>query len=375
MHPVIIQSIIILVVAPPAAIIILRFFFKGSILFKIGILWLISLIIATLLTKLSTAFDESFPQYIALPLSIVLIGILVYFAYKIVRTPLENSLKKLEKLSDGNLDIDIQEKHTNSNDELATLERSIIKLTKNLSAIIYNVKKSSDSLNVSSKELSNNSDVLAQSSNEQASTVEEISSTMEEISSTLEQSSEHSTISRRVTKDSGKELQQMIVSAEKSQQSIEEISNKILIINDIAFQTNLLALNAAVEAARAGDAGKGFAVVADEVRKLAEKSRLAADEINALSQVSLSVSTETNDLLKRLVPEIERSSKLVRDIRNSSNEQSTGVSQVNNSIQQLNNVTQENAASSEELAANAKELSFQANILNEAVSYFKLKKD
>jgi hypothetical protein len=159
---------------------------------------------------------------------------------------------------------------------------------------------------------------------------------------------------------------------DKTVSSMHIIAEKISIIEEIARQTNLLALNAAIEAARAGGHGKGFAVVAAEVRKLAERSGAAAAEIGRVSHVSVEIAERAGEMLKKLVPRIEKTATLIQEITVANNEQSAGVNQINQSIAQLDTIIQQNAAASEEMAATSSGLATQGRDLEEIMAFFRI---
>jgi methyl-accepting chemotaxis protein len=373
MNPTIINVIISLVIGMIIGVAVLRYFFKDSILFKIGLYWVTSLLIVMTNTAIASKFHDEYPLYISLPIGIAITVYLIYLTARTIKGPLANAINNLHTLSLGDLKVETKKTDESQKDELALIENSVSNLSNILNDVISKVKASSDQLNISSQHLNNSSQLLAQGSSEQASTTEELSSTIEEINSNIRQNAENSKVSVEIAESATIDLTQLLRISEKNHQSVNEIAQKIGVINDIAFQTNILALNAAVEASHAGESGKGFAVVASEVKKLAEKSKSAADSINALSLSSLDISKQTNELLKKLVPEIDKTVGFLRQITSANSEQNIGINQLNNAIQQLNQVTQQNAVSAEELAASSIELTNNAEDMAKSIEYFKIK--
>lgn len=354
----------------PVAYIFLRIFFRKSIFFKVGLLWVTSLLLTDMLGELNNYYPEYFPTWVTIPVGF---GITIFMMYHIassIRRPLNESIKKVSLLSEGKLNLPVDEKLLKMDNELGTLNKTIIDHSTKLKKAVSQIVESTTNITSSGKSLNQAAQYLAMGASTQAASVEEVSSSMEEMLANIIQNSENAGKTSKISSKANDTLDNVIVASEKTMISNDEIMRKISVINDIAYQTNILALNAAVEAARAGEAGRGFAVVALEVRKLAETSKEAADEINKILRENYETSKETGQLLGELSPEIKLSNELVEQISMASQEQSQGADQINNAIIELNNVSQQNSVTSEELSANSEELLKQAEKMKSAINYF-----
>ena len=262
-----------------------------------------------------------------------------------------------------------------SKGELKAMCDNLNKTISILKDLISKVVSNTSNITAASVEMSSSAQQLSEGATNQASSVEEISSSMEEMTANIQQNTSNSIETEKIAVKASSEIIDTKESVNATENSMKLIATKISIIGEISRQTNLLALNAAVEAARAGEHGRGFAVVAAEVRKLAERSQLAATEIDEVSAKSVYVAQKSGQMLNDVVPNIQKTADLVQEITASSVEQSAGSEQVNSAIQVLNNVVQENAATAEEMAAGSEELNAQAESLQEAISFFNIGED
>ncbi len=302
-------------------------------------------------------------------------------AYK---TPLDEILEVMENLSKGDLTTEMQNSYKGDFDKIKQAANASIA---SLEDVLSQVNIATQEVSNGSQQVAVASQNLSEGASVQASSLEEISSSMQQIASQIKANAENSQAANSIAKqamnaaDKGNiEMANLLSAMKEIQDSSNEISKIIKVIDEIAFQTNLLALNAAVEAARAGIHGKGFAVVAEEVRNLAARSAKAAKETGQMienavqkSSAGSSMSKQTAEILEKIVGDVAKVTDIVGEIAAASNEQAQGVSQINIGLSQVDQVTQENTASAEESAAASEELSGQADNLKSMMKRFRLK--
>lgn len=275
--------------------------------------------------------------------------------------------ESMSRLATGDLQSRIQREYNGRFQEIKdAFNRSMDKLE----ITVDEVRQNADILEKVSQQVNATAQTLSQNASELAANVEETSATLEEMTSSISQNSENATLTEKIATQSADGARNGGDAVQRTIDAMREIAQKIGFVEEIAYQTNLLALNAAIEAARAGEHGKGFAVVATEVRKLAERSRTSAQDISKIAEHSVEVAENAGNVIRDMLPGIQKTADLVTEISASSNQQKDGTEQINAGVQQMSQISQNGAASAEELAATAEELSSQAESLTDHLAFF-----
>ncbi|MBD8555923.1 MCP four helix bundle domain-containing protein [Rhizobium sp. CFBP 8762] len=289
----------------------------------------------------------------------------------------------LRRLAAGELNFELTEPFS---PDFEALRHDLNAAVNQLGKTLLAVSQSTLHLDDGTREISQSADDLSRRTEQQAASLEETAAALDQITVNVSTSSKRVDEAREIAEQANASAEQSgIVVADavnamgRIEQSSNQISSIIGVIDEIAFQTNLLALNAGVEAARAGDAGRGFAVVAQEVRELAQRSASAAKEIKELirhsgSQVQMGVKlvSETGASLKTIEGFIISINGHMSAIATAAREQSVGLSEVNTAVNQMDQVTQQNAAMVEETNAASVTLATEAKRLRELVGQFQL---
>jgi methyl-accepting chemotaxis protein len=313
------------------------------------------------------------------------IGIAAFLSQSITR-PLRSAAGVLNAVAQRDF---TQRLEATSDDEVGEIASGLNRAVDAMRHALHEVGAAADQVSSASQQLSTASGQMSSGAQQQASSLEETAASLEEITGTVKQNADNArqanqlAVGSRDTAEKGGEVVMRAVGAmAEINNSSKKIADIITTIDEIAFQTNLLALNAAVEAARAGEQGRGFAVVAAEVRSLAQRSATAAKEIKALIQDSVQKVQDGSELvnksgqtLQEIVSSVKKVTDIIGEIAAASQEQSSGIDQVNKAVGQMDHVMQSNAAQTQEVSSTAQSLALQAHQLQILVGKFKLDGD
>lgn len=320
---------------------------------------------------------------LALIITTVVVAPLTLLNMVSICRPLQDAKRLADAIAQGDLTAKLDVK---GKDEVSDLQHALKTMQTNLNGMVGQVRDASGNIATASQEIATGNGDLSARTEQTASNLQQtvasllqLTSTVQQTASSAQTANQLSASASQTAAQGGSVVAQAVESMHEIAASSRKIGDIIGLIDSIAFQTNILALNAAVEAARAGEQGRGFAVVAGEVRLLARRSAEAASDIKRLIQSSVNAVDggvkhveSAGKTMQEVMGSIQRVGDIIGEITAASNEQSGGISQVNQAVGDIDRMTQQNAALVEESAAAAESLKDQAARLAEVVQQFKL---
>ena len=303
-------------------------------------------------------------------LCIVLFVIVLYLLRSLLR-PIHLIANRLGDLAHGNL-ITEPIGYEKRNDELGLMAQSFHGMVSQLRSVIRAIASSTHELNANSTHIHASSQAIADAAQNSAASTEEV---LAQCTSVLEVSQHNLEMANQTANDvrnAQSSLKDLTVSINETNQTLEEIVSREMLLAEIASQTNILALNAAVEAARAGEAGRGFSVVATEVRVLAERSAEIVSGINELRKNSQKVSETTLADLEQLQKVLESIIGYMEQMNTNSHQITVAMGQIDVAMNNLSSTAQVNATSSDQLASESESIVGHVNDLNQEMAHFRM---
>jgi len=280
---------------------------------------------------------------------------------------LQEAARMAEQIASGNLMIRLQERSTRD-----TWTQTLQKMLATLKNLVGKIKHTADNIADGSRELHERSEEVSTGTNRQVALTQEVIASMEQMLTNISQNADNTSQTEIIAREAAEEAIESGKSMQETVIAIRQIISKIAIIQDIANQTHLLSLNATIEAARAEEHGKAFGVVATEVRNLSKTTKTAAEEINLLADSTMRTTEVSGELITQLIPNIQHTAELVREISAANNEQRMGADQINVAIQDLDRLTQQYVVTAESLATAAEQLHLQAEELRHTIAFFQV---
>ena len=319
-------------------------------------------------------------------------------------------LDEMANLADGDLTV-----HATVTEEITGAIADSVNFTIDaLRSLVTTINSTASEVSDSTVKTQHTATELADASNQQAREIASASAAVTDMAESMSAVSEDADNSMKVAEQSvdmaqkgAQIVRDSIGSMENIRETIQETSKRIKrlgessqeigdivgLITEIADQTNILALNAAIQASTAGDAGRGFAVVADEVQRLAERAGNATKQIEGLVNT---IQADTNEAVKSMemstsgvvngaakaedagvaLKEIESISSelshLIKNISNSTKQQSKVALSVSDSMNVIQEITLQTSEGTEETSVSLTALNELSSELGRSVSGFKL---